>query len=57
MCYKFGLNPAKTVVGHHILDPQRKTDPQILFHKIRILYISQWIDEILFISYNFNDVG
>ncbi|MDP5276475.1 peptidoglycan recognition protein family protein [Chengkuizengella axinellae] len=34
ICYKFGLNPAKTIVGHHILDPQRKTDPQNALSKI-----------------------
>ncbi|MFS1514026.1 N-acetylmuramoyl-L-alanine amidase family protein [Chengkuizengella sp. SCS-71B] len=27
ICYKFGLDPTK-IVGHHILDPERKTDPQ-----------------------------
>lgn len=27
-CYKFKLNPAKDITGHHILDPQRKTDPK-----------------------------
>jgi N-acetylmuramoyl-L-alanine amidase len=27
ICYKFNLDPAKAIVGHHILDPNRKTDP------------------------------
>jgi N-acetylmuramoyl-L-alanine amidase len=27
ICYKFNLNPAKAVVGHKILDPGRKIDP------------------------------
>jgi N-acetylmuramoyl-L-alanine amidase len=27
ICYKFGLNPRKHIVGHHMLDPERKTDP------------------------------
>lgn len=27
-CFKYGLNPAKNVVGHFILDPARKTDPK-----------------------------
>lgn len=27
ICYKFGLNPAKDIVGHEILDPGRKIDP------------------------------
>jgi N-acetylmuramoyl-L-alanine amidase len=27
-CYKFGLNPAKDITGHFILDPERKTDPE-----------------------------
>lgn len=26
-CYKFGLNPAKHIVGHEVLDPGRKIDP------------------------------
>ncbi|UVI32102.1 N-acetylmuramoyl-L-alanine amidase [Paenibacillus spongiae] len=28
ICFKFGLNPSKDIVGHHILDPQRKSDPK-----------------------------
>ncbi|WP_199614418.1 N-acetylmuramoyl-L-alanine amidase [Paenibacillus alkalitolerans] len=28
ICYKYNLNPSKDIVGHMILDPQRKTDPQ-----------------------------
>jgi N-acetylmuramoyl-L-alanine amidase len=27
ICHKFGLDPSKSIVGHHILDPRRKTDP------------------------------
>ena len=27
LCFKYGLDPAKSVVGHFFLDPQRKTDP------------------------------
>lgn len=27
-CYKYGLNPAKHITGHYILDPARKTDPK-----------------------------
>jgi len=26
-CNKYGLDPAKSIVGHFFLDPQRKTDP------------------------------
>ncbi len=26
-CFVFGLNPAADIVGHHILDPQQRTDP------------------------------
>jgi len=26
-CYRYGLDPATSVVGHFILDPKRKTDP------------------------------
>lgn len=28
ICYKFNLHPDKAIVGHFILDPQRKTDPK-----------------------------
>ncbi len=27
ICYSYKLDPAKSVVGHFFLDPQRKTDP------------------------------
>lgn len=27
ICYVFKLDPAKDIVGHHVLDPNRKTDP------------------------------
>ena len=27
-CWKFGLDPARDIIGHHLLDPTRKTDPQ-----------------------------
>ncbi|HET6225198.1 MAG TPA: peptidoglycan recognition family protein [Bacteroidia bacterium] len=27
ICYKFQLNPKTSIVGHHFLDPKRKTDP------------------------------
>lgn len=27
ICYKYGLDPATSIVGHCFLDPQRKTDP------------------------------
>lgn len=33
-CYKFGLNPNKAIVGHMILDPERKTDPENALSKI-----------------------
>jgi len=26
-CHRYGLDPARAVVGHFLLDPQRKTDP------------------------------
>ncbi len=26
-CYKFNLDPKKSIVGHYFLDPERKTDP------------------------------
>ncbi|MDB5233107.1 MAG: amidase [Hymenobacter sp.] len=28
LCWKFKLDPTRDIVGHHILDPQRKTDPK-----------------------------
>lgn len=28
LCYKYGLNPIKDIIGHNQLDPTRKTDPQ-----------------------------
>lgn len=27
-CWKFQLDPARDIVGHHVLDPARKTDPK-----------------------------
>jgi N-acetylmuramoyl-L-alanine amidase len=30
-CYRYGLDPAKDISGHHILDPTRKTDPMNAF--------------------------
>ncbi|MFS1511903.1 N-acetylmuramoyl-L-alanine amidase family protein [Chengkuizengella sp. SCS-71B] len=34
ICFKFGLDPVKAIIGHHILDPQRKTDPQNALSKM-----------------------
>lgn len=28
ICYKFNLDPSKSVIGHFVLDPGRKSDPQ-----------------------------
>lgn len=28
ICYKFNLDPGKSITGHFILDPERKTDPK-----------------------------
>lgn len=28
LCWKFRLDPAKSIIGHFILDPHRKTDPK-----------------------------
>jgi N-acetylmuramoyl-L-alanine amidase CwlA len=28
LCYKYGLNPETDIVGHHLLDPGRKIDPE-----------------------------
>lgn len=30
-CWKYGLNPATVITGHHILDPARRTDPMNAF--------------------------
>ncbi|NBI28158.1 N-acetylmuramoyl-L-alanine amidase [Chengkuizengella sp. YPA3-1-1] len=38
ICYKFGLDPTKAIIGHHILDPQRKTDPQNALSKMEKSY-------------------
>ncbi|MDP5274459.1 peptidoglycan recognition protein family protein [Chengkuizengella axinellae] len=34
ICNKFGLDPTTSIIGHHILDPQRKTDPQNALSKM-----------------------
>jgi len=35
-CWKFRLDPARDIIGHHILDPHRKTDPATgLAHSFR----------------------
>ncbi|MDP5275263.1 peptidoglycan recognition protein family protein [Chengkuizengella axinellae] len=34
ICFKFELDPTKAIIGHHILDPQRKTDPQNALSKM-----------------------
>ncbi|MDP5276359.1 peptidoglycan recognition protein family protein [Chengkuizengella axinellae] len=34
ICFKFELDPVKAIIGHHILDPQRKTDPQNALSKM-----------------------
>ena len=28
LCYQFSLDPSRDIIGHHLLDPNRKTDPQ-----------------------------
>jgi N-acetylmuramoyl-L-alanine amidase len=28
LCHSFSLNPSRDIIGHHLLDPKRKTDPQ-----------------------------
>jgi hypothetical protein len=36
LCYAFKLNPERDIIGHHLLDPKRKTDPQTgLMHSRR----------------------
>lgn len=32
LCYEFNLNPSTDIVGHCVLDPLRKTDPQTGLH-------------------------
>lgn len=38
ICYKYGMNPSKSVVGHKILDPGRKIDPHNGLSKIGKTY-------------------
>jgi N-acetylmuramoyl-L-alanine amidase len=38
LCFQFGLNPAKDIVGHFFLDPARKTDPLTGLAKSRRTY-------------------
>lgn len=45
-CYKYGLDPARRITGHHILDPRRKTDPMNAF-KILGMTFQDNIDEIV----------
>ncbi|NBI30261.1 peptidoglycan recognition protein family protein [Chengkuizengella marina] len=46
LCYKFGLDPAKKIIGHHILDPKRKTDPQNAFLKMEKSY-EQFLQDVV----------
>lgn len=34
LCQKYGLDPAKHIVGHYTLDPERRTDPINAFNHI-----------------------
>ncbi|MBV7509502.1 N-acetylmuramoyl-L-alanine amidase [Bacillus sp. sid0103] len=38
LCYKYGLNPETDIVGHHLLDPKRKIDPENGLRKIGKTY-------------------
>lgn len=44
-CWKFGLDPAVSIVGHHILDPARKSDPANGLMKSRRSY-SQMLKDV-----------
>ncbi|MCP3776720.1 N-acetylmuramoyl-L-alanine amidase [Paenibacillus sp. MZ04-78.2] len=45
-CYRYGLNPATDITGHHILDPARKTDP---VNALRLLgkTFRQFVDDVV----------
>jgi N-acetylmuramoyl-L-alanine amidase len=45
LCYRYGLNPQKHLVGHCVLDPQRKTDPVNAVSKMGKTY-EQLINDI-----------
>lgn len=44
-CWKYGLNPANLITGHHILDPARKTDPMNAF-KILDKTFDQFVHDV-----------
>ncbi|MEM4995043.1 N-acetylmuramoyl-L-alanine amidase [Priestia sp. SB1] len=46
ICYKFGLNPATKITGHHILDPERKTDPKQALEKTGRSY-AQYLKDVV----------
>lgn len=46
ICYKFGLDPAKAIIGHHKLDPGRKTDPQNALSQMGRSYDQLLIDVV-----------
>lgn len=45
LCYKFNLDPAKDIIGHYKLDPERKTDPINAFSKMGITW-EQFINDV-----------
>lgn len=44
LCWKFGLDPSKSIVGHHVLDPGRKIDPVNGLAKSRRSYSQLLLD-------------
>ncbi len=44
LCWRFGLDPSKSIVGHHVLDPGRKIDPVNGLAKSRRSYTQLLLD-------------
>jgi len=47
VCYKYGLDPAKDVTGHHILDPKRKIDPKNGLNLSLGITFEQYIEDVV----------
>lgn len=50
-CYKYGLDPAKDITGHYILDPARKIDPLNAFK----LLGKTWLEFVQDVVNEFNE--
>ncbi|MGL4523592.1 MAG: peptidoglycan recognition protein family protein [Bacilli bacterium] len=45
LCYLYRLNPAVHIIGHHQIDPERKTDPMNAFSKMKKTWAA-FIDDV-----------